>query len=112
MPAACSGARTSSALTWSGTSRNLAQRARNLGVDANTAGSYTDLLLTWPSREQWAVEIKRSLTPKRECGFRHAFEDLKPERKWVVYPGTESYPLLADTQAVSLRGLCEIVRAS
>lgn len=77
-----------------------------------SAGAEIDLLLTWPSGEQWAVEIKRSLTPKLERGFHHACEDLKPERKWVVYPGNESYPLAADIQAVSLRGLCEVLRAS
>lgn len=77
-----------------------------------SAGAEIDLLLTWPSGEQWAVEIKRSLTPKLERGFHHACEDLKPARKWVVYPGNESYPLAADIQAVSLRGLCEILHAS
>jgi predicted AAA+ superfamily ATPase len=77
-----------------------------------SAGAEIDLLLTWPSGEQWAVEIKRSLTPKLERGFHHACEDLKPVRKWVVYPGNESYPLAADIQAVSLRGLCEVLRAS
>ena len=77
-----------------------------------SAGAEIDLLLTWPSGEQWAVEIKRSLTPKLERGFHHACEDLKPARKWVVYPGDESYPLAEDIQAVPLRGLCEILRAS
>jgi len=77
-----------------------------------SAGAEIDLLLTWPSGEQWAVEIKRSLTPKLERGFHHACEDLKPARKWVVYPGDESYPLAADIQAVSLRGLCEVLRTS
>jgi predicted AAA+ superfamily ATPase len=77
-----------------------------------SAGAEIDLLLTWPSGEQWAVEIKRSLTPKPERGFHHACEDLKPARKWVVYPGDESYPLAADIQAVSLRGLCEVLRTS
>jgi len=75
-----------------------------------SAGAEIDLLLTWPSGEQWAVEIKRSLSPKLERGFHHACDDLKPERKWVVYPGQESYPLAADIQAVSLRGLCEVLR--
>lgn len=77
-----------------------------------SAGAEIDLLLTWPSGEQWAVEIKRSLTPKPERGFHHACEDLKPARKWVVYPGDENYPLAADIQAVSLRGLCEVLRTS
>jgi hypothetical protein len=32
---------------------------------------------------------------------------LQPTRKWVVYPGDESYSLGHEVQAVSLHALCE-----
>lgn len=75
-----------------------------------SAGAEIDLLLSWPGGEQWAVEIKRSLSPKLERGFHHACEDLRPQRKWVVYPGQERYPLAPDIQAVPLLALCEALR--
>jgi predicted AAA+ superfamily ATPase len=75
-----------------------------------SAGAEIDLLLVWPGGEQWAIEFKRSLSPKVERGFHSACDDLKPARKWVVYPGQEVYPLAADIQAVSLLDLCAILQ--
>ncbi len=71
-----------------------------------SAGAEIDLLLVWPGGELWAIEIKRSLTPKLERGFHIACEDLAPSRKLVVYPGQETFPLHADIQAVPLAALC------
>lgn len=48
------------------------------------AGADVDLLLTFPGRRPWALEIKRSLTPKIDRGFHEACEDLNPERRIVV----------------------------
>lgn len=58
-----------------------------------SGGAEIDLLLAWPDGRLWAIEIKRSLNPRPERGFHAACEDLAPERRFVVYPGTESYPL-------------------
>ena len=52
-------------------------------------------------------EIKRSLSPKVERGFHHACADLQPERKIVVYPGDEAYPLAETLEALPLRQLGE-----
>jgi predicted AAA+ superfamily ATPase len=71
-----------------------------------SGGAQIDLLLAWPGGELWAIDIKRSSTPKVERGFHSACEDLQPSQKWVVYPGQETYPLAADIQAISLSGLC------
>jgi hypothetical protein len=35
------------------------------------------------------VEVKRGLSPKVERGFHNACADLSPERRFVVYSGTE-----------------------
>lgn len=61
-----------------------------------SAGAEIDLVLTLPGGKLWAIEIKRSLTPKLERGFHHACEDLAPEQRFVVYPGEEAYPLKDD----------------
>ncbi len=57
-----------------------------------SAGAEVDLLLVWPGGDCWAIEIKRSLAPRVERGFHSACADLKPVRKWLVYPGDEVYP--------------------
>ena len=67
----------------------------------SNGGAEVDLLLAWPSGELWAIEIKRSLTPKLERGFHAACTDLNPTRKFVVYPGTERYRIAADIEAIS-----------
>ena len=70
-----------------------------------SGGAEIDLLLAWPDGSRWAVEIKRSLSPKVERGFHAACEDLAPTRKFVVYPGQERYRLAADIEAIPLAQL-------
>jgi len=67
------------------------------------AGAEIDLLLTLPGQRLWAVEIKRSLTPKVEKGFYQACEDLAPERRIVVFPGLERFPLQHNVEAMPLQ---------
>jgi len=70
----------------------------------SNAGAEIDLLLTWPNGEHWAIEIKRSTTPKLERGFYSACEDIQPSRKWLIYPGSECYPLGDGIEVMSLHG--------
>ncbi len=70
-----------------------------------SAGAEVDLVVTLPGGRRWAIEIKRSLTPKVERGFHHACLDLEPERRIVVYPGHESYPMQQDIQVMPLSQL-------
>lgn len=67
-----------------------------------SAGAEIDVLLTLPGAALWAIEIKRSLAPKVEKGFYLATEDIKPSRRILIYPGTESYPLSHDVEAMPL----------
>ncbi len=69
------------------------------------AGAEIDLVLTLPGDRLWAIEIKRSLTPKVERGFHHACLDLQPERRIVVYPGTERFPLKDNIEVLPLQVL-------
>ena len=76
-----------------------------------SGGAEIDLLLTWPDGSLWAVEIKRSLSPKVERGFYAACEDLTPVRKFVVYPGQERYRIAPDIEAIPLMELAAMVAA-
>jgi uncharacterized protein len=71
-----------------------------------SGGAEIDLLLAWPSGDLWAIEIKRSLSPKVERGFHAACTDLQPKRKLLIYPGQESFSLGNDIQAMPLTILC------
>lgn len=75
------------------------------------AGAEIDLVLKLPGhRRPWAIEIKRGLAPKLERGFHLACDDINPEARWVVYGGTETFPIANGVEAVSLISLCERLR--
>lgn len=67
------------------------------GTDAffyrTRAGAEIDLLLMLPGQELWAIEVKRSSSPKVPRGFRIATGDVQAARSFIVYPGEETYPL-------------------
>ena len=67
------------------------------------AGAEIDLLLSLPGGRLWAFEIKRSLAPKAERGFHFACDDLQPERRVVIYPGDETFPVGHGVEAMPLR---------
>ena len=70
-------------------------------------GAELDLLLVWPGGRCWAVEIKRSLSPKPARGFHVACADLAPERSFIVYPGRERFPLSQGVEILPLDLLVE-----
>jgi predicted AAA+ superfamily ATPase len=75
------------------------------------AGAEIDLVLTLPGDALWAIEIKRSSAPKLERGFHLACVDLRPQQRFAVYPGSERFPLDADTDAIGLGELAERLMA-
>lgn len=77
-----------------------------------SAGAEVDLVLALPSGELWAIEIKRSSAPTLEKGFHIASDDLKAKRRFVVYSGEEKFPIAADTEAIGLRALGELLQAA
>jgi hypothetical protein len=74
-------------------------------------GAEIDLLLEHNDGTRWAIEVKRSLAAKVERGFHQACEDIKPQRAFLVHAGEDQYPVSAQLEAISLRGLMEALRA-
>ena len=70
-----------------------------------SGGAKIDLLLVWPDNRKWAIEIKRSLTPRLERGFHAACADLEPQVRFMVYPGRTTYPVRDDVTATPLADL-------
>ena len=82
------------------------------GFYATAAGAEMDLVLELGGNHGlWAIEIKRGLTAKPERGFYRSMEDLKPKKAFVVYAGSERYPLAEGVEAISLRQLAEELAA-
>ena len=71
------------------------------------AGAEIDLLLLLPDRRLWAVEVKRSSAPPTSKGFRMATADFDPVEQFIVYPGTDEFPVSESTVAMPLSVLME-----
>jgi uncharacterized protein len=91
---------------------NLLQVAPELTIASfyrTAAGAEIDLVLEVPGHGLWAIEIKRSLTGRPEKGFYSACQDLKPDRRYVVNAGRGEYPIDAETKAIGVRELAEML---
>ncbi|MBO6575159.1 MAG: ATP-binding protein [Rhodothermales bacterium] len=75
----------------------------------SAGGAEIDLIIGRPGGRTWAVEIKRSLSPKPRRGFHHAREDVKPDQSFVVYPGSERYPISDDVECIPVEQLASLV---
>ncbi len=73
----------------------------------STGGAECDLILKFPDQKIWAIEIKRSLSPKVTKGFYYACDDIQANKRYVVYPGEETYPMAQDTEAINLNNLLQ-----
>lgn len=70
-------------------------------------GAEIDLILEFPGGARWAIEIKRNTTPSVSKGFYSGCEDIKPDRRFVVYSGTESFSMGNNITAISLPDLMQ-----
>jgi predicted AAA+ superfamily ATPase len=75
-------------------------------------GTEVDLVLTLPGGKIWAIEVKRSSAPKVERGFHSACADLDPQKRFVVYPGSERYRLNDTTDAIGVVALAKELQAA
>lgn len=88
---------------------NVAPHGTESSFYRASGGAEVDLILAFPGRAPWAIEVKRSLEPKVSKGFHHACEDIEPEKKFVVYPGKEAYKLPREIAATGVRGLVRMI---
>lgn len=66
------------------------------------AGAEIDLVLERGPKERYAIEIKRSLAPSLSKGFYLGCEDIGAEKRFLVYPGKERFPMAKDVTAIPL----------
>ncbi len=73
------------------------------------AGAEIDLVLERPHGRRLAFEIKLGSAPSPSRGFWSGLDDLKPSAAFVVYPGTERYPLGKKVEALPVSMLASVV---
>lgn len=66
------------------------------------AGAELDLVLTLPGGAVWAIEIKRTTTPKVSRGFHIGAEDIGATRRLLIYAGMQEVPLAEGLRALPL----------
>ena len=76
------------------------------------AGAEIDLVLERGGKPWMAVEIKRSTTPSLSKGFALACDDLGITQRFVVYPGTERFPMRHGTQAIGVVELMQVLQTA
>src|SRR5712692_1058205 len=74
-------------------------------------GTEVDLVLTLPGGKLWAIEVKRGSAPRIERGFHSACADLDPQKRFVVYPGSERFPLDDTTDAIGVVALAKALQS-
>lgn len=75
-----------------------------------SAGAELDLILRLPGGEIWAIEIKRTTSPKVSRGFHIAAEDIKANRKLLVYAGEQNVPGSNGLRALPLASAMTMLR--
>jgi len=74
------------------------------------AGAELDLVLRLPGNAIWAIEIKRTTTPKVSRGFHLSVDDIKADRKILVYAGEREVPAGDGLRAMPLATAVEQLR--
>ncbi|SNS04383.1 hypothetical protein SAMN06295967_102215 [Belliella buryatensis] len=69
-----------------------------------------DLVLEGPEDAVWAIEIKKSLAPSISSGFQTAAEDIKAKKKFVVYSGTDQFPIKGGTEVIGLIAFLKMIQ--
>ncbi|MFM1909162.1 MAG: hypothetical protein RLZZ591_2839 [Pseudomonadota bacterium] len=89
---------------------NAAPPNTSSGFYRTSNGAEVDLLLDMPGHGLWVMEVKRGISSRPRRGFYSACEDLKPAKRYLVYPGSDTYPVGEGVQLVGLRALAETIR--
>ena len=76
-----------------------------------SAGAELDLVLRLPDGNIWAIEIKRTTAPKVSRGCHTGAEDIKANRKVLIYAGERDVPVAEDVRAMPLEHGIGLLRA-
>lgn len=88
-----------------------APRGTQASFYRSSAGAEIDLLLKLPDGALWAVEIKRTTSPKVTRGFHIAAEELEVAQRLLVYADTREVPGQGGLRAMPLSAAIERLRA-
>jgi uncharacterized protein len=69
----------------------------------SSGGAEVDLILQRPGQPTCMIEIKRSLAPSPSLGFQKASGDFSGAERYLIYPGSESFPVRSGIQAIGLQ---------
>lgn len=69
-----------------------------------------DLILEGPRQQVWAIEIKRTLSPKVSKGFHLACEDIQATHRFFVYAGSERYPMATGIEAIGVLDMMKLIQ--
>ena len=84
-------------------------KGADYGFYRTTAGAELDLVLSL-NGEIWAIEIKRTLSPKLSKGFVIAVGDVEAVHRYFIYAGQDEFPLGENTRAVGLAGFMRKIK--
>ena len=73
------------------------------------AGAEIDLLFFDRKNRPVAIEVKYSLSPAVSRGFWSVYNDLSCQKGYVIYPGSEMYPLSKGVFALPIGELQRII---
>ena len=100
--------------SWEGFSIETLIAAAPIGTEhffyRTAAGAELDLVLRLPGNAIWAIEIKRTTTPKVSRGFHLSVDDIKADRKILVYAGEREVPVGDGLRAMPLANAVEQLR--
>jgi predicted AAA+ superfamily ATPase len=75
-----------------------------------SGGAEIDLVLELEFNEVWAIEIKRSTSPKVSKGFYEGCEDVRATKRFIVYNGTETFQQSNNVVAIGLSSLMTVLQ--
>ncbi|WP_347920135.1 ATP-binding protein [Paracoccus marcusii] len=75
-----------------------------------SAGAEVDLVLRLPGGGTWAIEVKRTTTPKVSRGFHLAVADIKADQGVLAYAGEHDIPVAQGIRAMPLASVLETLR--
>ncbi|WP_192347151.1 ATP-binding protein [Algoriphagus sp. Y33] len=76
------------------------------GFYRTAAGAELDFVISLGGKI-WAIEIKRTLSPKLSKGFLNAVEDISADHRYFIYAGKDEFPLGGNTLAIGLARFME-----